>query len=216
MLMDPLPTVNKVCSILAQQEREMVIEDLKVLATATNLALVPTRKGSPGRECFTLVSVILGYTEGFSLERELSHLSKTWLLERELSRLGEKWHSEAVEAIRSSLEREYPRLSERMRIDPKVGGGVGGTCKVTNDQTQHSPSYVANFGSSYVASFGSNDVANFGSSYVANFGSSYVANLGSSYVEILWLKLCSDTLAHVMLQTLAQVNRLVKDAWFDA
>ncbi|KAF1868248.1 hypothetical protein Lal_00018768 [Lupinus albus] len=26
-----------------------------------------------------------------------------------------------------------------MRKDPKVGGGVGGTCKVTINQTQHSP-----------------------------------------------------------------------------
>ncbi|KAF1892898.1 hypothetical protein Lal_00035422 [Lupinus albus] len=51
-----------------------------------------------------LVSGILGYTEGF-------------LPERELSRLGEKWHSEAVEAVRSSLKREDPRLSERVRFE---------------------------------------------------------------------------------------------------
>ncbi|KAF1879748.1 hypothetical protein Lal_00039691 [Lupinus albus] len=30
-----------------------------------------------------------------------------------------------------------------MRKEPKVGGGVGGTCKVTKDQTQHSPRFVA-------------------------------------------------------------------------
>ncbi|KAF1896151.1 hypothetical protein Lal_00027224 [Lupinus albus] len=37
--------------------------------------------------------------------------------ERELSRLGEKWHSEAVEAVRSSLEREDPRLSKMVRSE---------------------------------------------------------------------------------------------------
>ncbi|KAF1891897.1 hypothetical protein Lal_00016928 [Lupinus albus] len=58
------------------------------------------------------------------------------------------------------------------RKDPKVGGGVGGTCEVTKNQTQQSPS---DFGSSDVASFGSSDVASFGSSDVANFDSIYVA-----------------------------------------
>ncbi|KAF1872002.1 hypothetical protein Lal_00012221 [Lupinus albus] len=83
-----------------------------------------------------------------------------------------------------------------MRKDHKVGGGVGGTCEVTKNQTQHSPSdfgssnvenfgssNVASFGSSYVASFGSSDVASFGSSDVASFGSSDVASFGSSNVE---------------------------------
>ncbi|KAF1881849.1 hypothetical protein Lal_00014448 [Lupinus albus] len=66
-----------------------------------------------------------------------------------------------------------------LRRDPKVGGGVGGTCEVTKNQTQHSPS---DFGSSNVASFGLSDVANFGSSDVASFGSSDVASFGSSDV----------------------------------
>ncbi|KAF1865988.1 hypothetical protein Lal_00041686 [Lupinus albus] len=39
-----------------------------------------------------------------------------------------------------SLEREWARLSENPTLDPEVGGGVGGTCKVTKNQTQHSPS----------------------------------------------------------------------------
>ncbi|KAF1877137.1 hypothetical protein Lal_00015798 [Lupinus albus] len=74
-----------------------------------------------------------------------------------------------------------------MRKDPKVGGGVGGTCEVAKNQTQHSPSdfgssNVATFGSSDVASFGSSDLASFGSSDVASFGSSDVASFGSSDV----------------------------------
>ncbi|KAF1866205.1 hypothetical protein Lal_00024203 [Lupinus albus] len=74
-----------------------------------------------------------------------------------------------------------------MRKDPKFGGGVGGTCEVSKNQTQHSPSdfgssNVASFGSSDVASFGSSDVASFGSSDVASFGSSDVASFGSSDV----------------------------------
>ncbi|KAF1892862.1 hypothetical protein Lal_00035506 [Lupinus albus] len=74
-----------------------------------------------------------------------------------------------------------------MRKDPKVGGGVGGTCEVTKNQTQHSPSDfgssdVASFDSSDVASFGSRDVASFGSSDVASFGSSDVVSFGSSDV----------------------------------
>ncbi|KAF1868161.1 hypothetical protein Lal_00018677 [Lupinus albus] len=69
-----------------------------------------------------------------------------------------------------------------MRKNPKVGGGVDGTCEVTKNQTQHSPSDVARFGSSDVASFGSSDVASFGSSDVASFGSSDVASFGSSDV----------------------------------
>ncbi|KAF1879788.1 hypothetical protein Lal_00039734 [Lupinus albus] len=48
-----------------------------------------------------------------------------------------------------------------MRKDPKVGGGVGGTCEVTRNQTQHSPKnenlLLANpEGCSY---FGSSDAA---------------------------------------------------------
>ncbi|KAF1866071.1 hypothetical protein Lal_00013508 [Lupinus albus] len=86
-----------------------------------------------------------------------------------------------------SLERE-PDAVTLNRKDPKVGGGVGGTCKVTKDQNQHSPSDfgssdVASFGSSDVAIFVSSDVASFGSSDVASFDSSDVANFGSSYVE---------------------------------
>ncbi|KAF1878126.1 hypothetical protein Lal_00049293 [Lupinus albus] len=74
-----------------------------------------------------------------------------------------------------------------MRKDPKAGGGVDETCKVTKDQTQHTPSdfgssYEGSFGSSDVASFGSSDVASFGSSDVASFGSSDVASFGSSDV----------------------------------
>ncbi|KAF1881914.1 hypothetical protein Lal_00038557 [Lupinus albus] len=82
-----------------------------------------------------------------------------------------------------------------MRKDPKVGGGVGGTCEVAKNQTQHLPSDfgssnvaifrssdISSFGSSDVASFGSSDVASFGSSDVASFGSSDVANFGSRYV----------------------------------
>ncbi|KAF1862089.1 hypothetical protein Lal_00026606 [Lupinus albus] len=69
-----------------------------------------------------------------------------------------------------------------MRNNPKVGAGIGGTFKVTKDQTQHSPSDVANFGSSNVANFGSSNVANFGSSNVAKFSSSDVASFGSSDV----------------------------------
>ncbi|KAF1868292.1 hypothetical protein Lal_00018814 [Lupinus albus] len=74
-----------------------------------------------------------------------------------------------------------------MRKDPKVGGGIGGTCEVTKNQTQHSPSdfgsiNVANFGSSNVANFGSSNVASFGSSDVASFGSSDVTSFGSSDV----------------------------------
>ncbi|KAF1886052.1 hypothetical protein Lal_00021333 [Lupinus albus] len=74
-----------------------------------------------------------------------------------------------------------------MRKDPKVGGSVGGTCEVTENQTQHSPSdfdssNVASFGSSDVASSSSSDVASFGSSDVASFGSSNVANFGSNKV----------------------------------
>ncbi|KAF1869367.1 hypothetical protein Lal_00018461 [Lupinus albus] len=74
-----------------------------------------------------------------------------------------------------------------MRKDPKVGGGVGGTCEVAKNQTQHSPSdfgssNVTSFGSSDVASFCSSDVASIGSSDVASFGSSNVASIGSSDV----------------------------------
>ncbi|KAF1885960.1 hypothetical protein Lal_00018501 [Lupinus albus] len=74
-----------------------------------------------------------------------------------------------------------------MRKYPKVGGGVGGTCEVTKNQTQHSPSKlsssdVASLGSINVASFCSCDVASFGSCDVARFGSSDVANFGSSDV----------------------------------
>ncbi|KAF1874178.1 hypothetical protein Lal_00041624 [Lupinus albus] len=29
-----------------------------------------------------------------------------------------------------------------MRKDPKVGGGVSGTCEVAKNQTQHSPSFT--------------------------------------------------------------------------
>ncbi|KAF1881569.1 hypothetical protein Lal_00021424 [Lupinus albus] len=31
-----------------------------------------------------------------------------------------------------------------MRKDPKVGGGVGGTCEVAKNQTQHSPIMLKN------------------------------------------------------------------------
>ncbi|KAF1886072.1 hypothetical protein Lal_00021353 [Lupinus albus] len=48
---------------------------------------------SPGRERLTWEGEILGYTGGFSPERELS-------------RLGEKWHFGTVETERFSLERE--------------------------------------------------------------------------------------------------------------
>ncbi|KAF1860420.1 hypothetical protein Lal_00037762 [Lupinus albus] len=47
---------------------------------------------SPGREKLTWEGEILGYTRGFSLERELS-------------RLGEKWHFGTVDTVRFSLER---------------------------------------------------------------------------------------------------------------
>ncbi|KAF1881985.1 hypothetical protein Lal_00038629 [Lupinus albus] len=48
---------------------------------------------SPERERFTWEGEILGYTGGFSLEREMS-------------RLGEKWHLGLVDTVRFSLERE--------------------------------------------------------------------------------------------------------------
>ncbi|KAF1886009.1 hypothetical protein Lal_00021288 [Lupinus albus] len=48
---------------------------------------------STGRERLTWEGEILGYTGGFSPERELA-------------RLGEKWHFGAVETVRFSLERE--------------------------------------------------------------------------------------------------------------
>ncbi|KAF1893087.1 hypothetical protein Lal_00035528 [Lupinus albus] len=106
--------------------------------------------------------------------------------ERELSRLGEKWHSEAVEAVRSSLERE----------DPKVGGGVSELAKSSKTkpnthQASFGSSDVASFASSDVANFGSSNVVSFGSSDVANFGSSDVASFGSSYAASFWLKRCS-------------------------
>ncbi|KAF1895990.1 hypothetical protein Lal_00046746, partial [Lupinus albus] len=56
-----------------------------------------------------------------------------------------------------------------MRKDPKVGGGVSGTCEVAKNQTQHSPSDT--------------------------LAQVMLRYFGSSYVAILWLKLCSDTLA---------------------
>ncbi|KAF1881835.1 hypothetical protein Lal_00015300 [Lupinus albus] len=73
---------------------------------------------SPGRELLTWEGEILGYTEGFSLERGLARLSESWLAWARKSQLG------------------------GLRRDPKVGGGVGGTCEVTRNQTQHSPSLI--------------------------------------------------------------------------
>ncbi|KAF1891430.1 hypothetical protein Lal_00017065 [Lupinus albus] len=52
--------------------------------------------------------------KGFSLEREWSRLSESGLTgARVVSPGREKWHSGPVEAVRSSLERELPRLSEK-------------------------------------------------------------------------------------------------------
>ncbi|KAF1888201.1 hypothetical protein Lal_00030082, partial [Lupinus albus] len=163
--------------------------------------LARVRFGSPKREeCAEAVE--------FSLEREcqslklqkagISRMGDVFSLGRESkslnpkigpqTRKGEELLGERIG--RGDFEskdscRSYKKLEKRK--DPKVGGGDEGTCKVTKNQPQRSPSdfgssYVASFGSSYVTSFGSSYVTSFGSSYVENFGSSYVASFDSSYV----------------------------------
>ncbi|KAF1898751.1 hypothetical protein Lal_00000653, partial [Lupinus albus] len=78
---------------------------------------------SPGREMAHLGSGKLGDTERFSPERDLA-------------RLGE---GESFSLVKSWFRVGIQQNGKGMRKDPKVGCGVGGTCKVTKDQTQHSP-----------------------------------------------------------------------------
>ncbi|KAF1862391.1 hypothetical protein Lal_00026922 [Lupinus albus] len=88
------PTTHKFCF----KALDNSLGDIKVIGTSL-MGLYQSwdprlsERFSVGRERFTWEDEILGYTGGFSPERESS-------------RLGEKWHFGTVETVRFSLERE--------------------------------------------------------------------------------------------------------------
>ncbi|KAF1894174.1 hypothetical protein Lal_00004096, partial [Lupinus albus] len=87
----------------------------------------------PGRERLTWEGEILGYTEGFSTERELARLGEKGSTRRRGER-REIFQGQGALILIQELEKRVG-----MRKDPRVDGGVSGTCEVTKNQTQHSP-----------------------------------------------------------------------------
>ncbi|KAF1881728.1 hypothetical protein Lal_00032199, partial [Lupinus albus] len=158
---------------------------------------------SPERERITWEGEILGYTGGFSPERELSRLGEKWqfwavnpkhILGLELEEKREKGAFQEQGALGHILELE--------KRDPKVGGDRGGNwcvyIKEGVDLRKRKINTLAQVMKQY-----------FGSSYVAMLWLKLCSNtlaqvlkqyFGSSYVAMLWLKLCCNTLAQVMKQ----------------
>ncbi|KAF1892775.1 hypothetical protein Lal_00042669 [Lupinus albus] len=55
------------------------------------------------------------------------------------------WNAFEYQLWKSRLSDKGVAWARMAHLDPKVGGGVGETCKVTKDQTQHSPRAVIGF-----------------------------------------------------------------------